>query len=373
MARILVNAVAAKMGGATTYLQNFRHVAAAQREHTFEIHVAPGEPEFHEPHVRQVAAPPRARGGLGRLWYDQWVLQDRARAFSGLISTSNFGTLAVGCPQILLVRNALYFSTLYLDRVRRERPDLLPALLARRAMVAASAAAADWVVFPTTAMLEEAQGCLKLPGGRCRVVPHGFDPHRFLKTDDRATPIELPPSKGPRILMVSHYALHKDFGTLLEGFRLFLKKEPAATLLLTAELEARSAELTSAERRLWRELGEAGRVVDLGTVSYDRIAAPYRWAEVFAFTSLAESFAHPLAEAQAANLPIVASDIPVHREVCGAAGLFFPPGDAPAFASALGRALAKRGSRPRSAGPGTISWSQHLAALCDLFSASRSS
>jgi len=37
----------------------------------------------------------------------------------------------------------------------------------------------------------------------------------------------------------------------------------------------------------------------------------------------AETFAHPVVEAMASKLPVVASDLPVHREICGPAALYF--------------------------------------------------
>lgn len=54
--------------------------------------------------------------------------------------------------------------------------------------------------------------------------------------------------------------------------------------------------------------------------------------------SLWEGFGLPLLEAMASQTPLVASDIPVHREVAGNAALFAAPGDERALADAIERA-----------------------------------
>jgi glycosyltransferase involved in cell wall biosynthesis len=49
-----------------------------------------------------------------------------------------------------------------------------------------------------------------------------------------------------------------------------------------------------------------------------------RACDVYVTPAYAETFAHPLVEAMACGLPIVASDLPVHREICGNAAVYFP-------------------------------------------------
>ena len=65
----------------------------------------------------------------------------------------------------------------------------------------------------------------------------------------------------------------------------------------------------------------------LGRVSDDELVRLYNQAACFVFPSLYEGFGLPPLEAMACGCPVLVSDIPVEREVCGDAALYFNPLD----------------------------------------------
>jgi glycosyltransferase involved in cell wall biosynthesis len=71
-----------------------------------------------------------------------------------------------------------------------------------------------------------------------------------------------------------------------------------------------------------RELGVADRVIELSGLSEAELYGLYAGAKAFVYPSLVEGFGLPLLEAMAAGVPVVASDIPVFREVGGDAAIF---------------------------------------------------
>lgn len=76
------------------------------------------------------------------------------------------------------------------------------------------------------------------------------------------------------------------------------------------------------EEEAKRAMGE--RFVPLTNVAFDKMAAIYGMADVFALASLDETFGLVYLEAQAARLPVVAHDSPVTRHICApAAGARF--------------------------------------------------
>ena len=68
-----------------------------------------------------------------------------------------------------------------------------------------------------------------------------------------------------------------------------------------------------------------GMVTFTGFVSDDLLRSYYQHAEALVFPSLYEGFGLPLVEAMACGCPVVASDLPVHREIAGDAAIFCDP------------------------------------------------
>jgi glycosyltransferase involved in cell wall biosynthesis len=112
-----------------------------------------------------------------------------------------------------------------------------------------------------------------------------------------------------------------------------------------------------------------GAVVTTGYRPEEEVRRIVAGAAVLAFPSSAEGFGLPPLEAFAAGVPVVASDLPVLREVLGddpRRASFVPAGDAAALAEALGRQLTEPdpagAAKERRAWAARYTWSATAAA-----------
>jgi glycosyltransferase involved in cell wall biosynthesis len=111
--------------------------------------------------------------------------------------------------------------------------------------------------------------------------------------------------------------------------------------------------------------------VELGPVAYEQLHHLYTACDLYVTPAYAETFAHPLVEAMASGLPIVASDLPVHKEVCGGAAQYFSRFSPEALAKAVARiaisselaANLSAAGKERSA---EFSWQRHVERLLSL-------
>jgi glycosyltransferase involved in cell wall biosynthesis len=378
MIRLFINGQAASAGGGLTYLRNvIPHLARRPDVETTVLLNSPLSGEFAEfPNVK-VIGNKQDHGASRRFLREQLSLPGliRQSAAQVLLSAGNFALWRSPVPQILLSRNSLYTSSDFYRDVRA-RHDYriwadthLKAWLARRSIMRA-----DLTVAPSAAFAQELS---RWSGRKVVVLHHGFDPEAFT---NHATPLpehvhaQLIQAKDAlRLLFVSHYNYYRNFETLLRAMpilrnRLKLKK---VRLFLTCTLD--SAKNPGAYRAesaslLAHDLRQSGEIVELGTVPYRSLHHLYRACHIYVTPAYAESFAHPLVEAMSSGLPVAASDLPVHREICGDAALYFSrfsPEELAERVLQIGQSpeLAKELSTHGLRRAREFSWSEHVERL----------
>lgn len=143
----------------------------------------------------------------------------------------------------------------------------------------------------------------------------------------------------PRFVLYAGTQLaHKDVPALIRAFR-HVKKELGLRDLVLA-LAGREGRGTPACKAAAQRTGdEPESVIFLGEVTDRDLAYLYDKAACFATASLNEGFGLAPLEALAAGTPVIATDIPAHREVLGDAAHLVPPGNEKALAGALARVL----------------------------------
>jgi glycosyltransferase involved in cell wall biosynthesis len=269
-----------------------------------------------------------------RFWWEQVTLRRWLKRWKAdvLFSTGNFAL--IGCPvrQLLLVANALYFSKIYRDTfmVRHSLRFWVPFEL-RRWLICWSVRQADVVLTPTKAMLDDLRRYVEVPDSKALVNHYGVEP---ILAPPLLSPVYVPegathPRNEVRLLFVSLYAEHKNLSTLLrampmlnsEGannFRLKTTVNPAwknATVTCTYREDLKLA--MRSDTSLWVEF--------VGPLNREEVPELYQSADIFVFPSLTESFGHPMVEAMAHGLPIIAANTPVNREICGEGAVYFSP------------------------------------------------
>jgi glycosyltransferase involved in cell wall biosynthesis len=233
---------------------------------------------------------------------------------------------------------------------------------------------ADCTVAPSAAFAHD----LQLWTGRDVIcIHHGFDRKAFFSDQTPLPPearAKLAATEGSlRLLFVSHYNYYRNFETLIRATALLKKKlhPRRVRLILTCRLSSKEtpgAYHAESAAELVRQLRLNDEVVELSPVSYASLHHLYRACDLYVTPAYAETFAHPLVEAMASGLPVIASNLPVHREICGQAALYFPRFSpellahrvAEASCSTELRAAMQEGGIHRSR---DFSWSRHVDEL----------
>ena len=182
---------------------------------------------------------------------------------------------------------------------------------------------------------------------RVRVIRHGVEQAFFgLRQNGEYAQTLLRDAGVPScryLLAVSTVHPHKNWLRLLDAFQQLVQKGRPEHLVIAGlpgkawdDLER---QLAARNLNSWVHLvGWQPRKVLLGL---------YKFAEALVFPSTFEGYGMPVAEALAAEVPVVCSDIPPLREIADGAALFFDPGSTEQLVEQLDQVLDNAGRRER--------------------------
>jgi len=207
----------------------------------------------------------------------------------------------------------------------------LHAALARWGIARAARSAAA-VITLTEVVREQILRHFALDGACVIAIPPGLEA-------PPQGPLHDPSLAGaPYVLSVGVHKPHKNLDGLLEAMALAFPSGQTR-LVLAGPLSP----LTPALRARAASLGLVHRVVFTGPLEDAQLGPLYRGAAAVALVSFSEGFGLPLAEAMSVRVPIVASDLPVLREVCGRAAIYVAPDSPESIAEGLRSALRQGG------------------------------
>jgi len=199
---------------------------------------------------------------------------------------------------------------------------------------------ADLIVTVSDTVRHEVLEKLRVPEDRVITIHNGVDHTLFRPMPEESREMfrkraKLPETLGKYVLCVGSLEPRKNLTTLLDAW-LSLPERVLNTYKLL--LISNSGWENEAIMKKIRE-GKNSVLLRTDVPTHD-LPYYYSFAEFFVYVSLYEGFGLPPVEAMACGTPVLASDIPVHREVLGDVANYVEPGNTKTMAECLEALLA---------------------------------
>ncbi len=274
--------------------------------------------------ARTRPAPRRAPARLLRRTWTRWgwppaeLLTGRVTTFHGTNFVLPPLARAGGVVTVHDLAYLRYAQTVTGDAAKYA--DLVPAALSRGAHVLAV----------SVAMADEIMAEYSLPAERVTVAHHGIDPtwsQARPAGDSDLVRLGLP---DRYVLFAGNLEPRKNLGLLLRAHHAARQADPSVPRLVLAGPAGWGDRWQGAEP-------DPDDVVIAGYLAEDDLQPVVARATAVCMPSHYEGFGLPVLEALAAGRPVLASNIPAHREIGGGLIELLPPDDPDAWSSALGR------------------------------------
>jgi len=193
-----------------------------------------------------------------------------------------------------------------------------------RSMIPAWASRSRAILTISSSVRDEIVSILKIPAERVAVIQPA------VRDNLRSSPPEHDADVLRKFNLVPGYALsvgiiepRKNLPVLIQAIAKLARNGSAPSLVLAGRPGWGMEQAQQAVRRYSLE----GKVVFTGHVTDEELTALYRRARFLVQPSIYEGFGLPVLEAMTLGCPVIASNIPAHREILGDAGEYFSPSD----------------------------------------------
>ncbi|HWZ94473.1 MAG TPA: glycosyltransferase family 1 protein [Opitutaceae bacterium] len=247
-----------------------------------------------------------------------------------------------------------------------------------RRLMPGSIRRADCVLTVSESVAAEIRRHFPHAAGKLTAIPNGIDADFFRPRPPGAmrTPLHARLNlAGDYVLYLGALMARKNLEVAIRGFNRYLRDPllPASargTKLVLAGMSRSQAH--EASLRALAEKLAPGAVIFAGFIKDEDCLALLQHATVFLAPSRGEGFDLPALEAMACGIPVLGSDIPVHRELLGNDARFFPTDQPERLATELQRLMTHADLRAQLAKQGParaagFTWENAMQSLAELY------
>jgi glycosyltransferase involved in cell wall biosynthesis len=180
-----------------------------------------------------------------------------------------------------------------------------------------------------------------------------------------------PPIDGPYFVCLGTWEPRKNQTLLLAAWERLVERLGRGAAPRLVLIGQRGWDVEHVQRQFERTPALHGVVIEVRRCGDAELAAWLQHARALLFPSLAEGYGMPLVEALAAGVPVIASDLPVFREIAGDLPDYLDPLDTLAWCDTVAAytsegSLRRQRQLARLAGFVAPTWDQHFAAVGSL-------
>ncbi len=237
---------------------------------------------------------------------------------------------------------------------------------------------ADGVLTVSESVASEIRSHFPHATNKLTAIPNGIDADFFRPK----SPVAARAAIHSRLNLAGNYVIYlgalmarKNLEVAIRGFSTYLRDPLLPASARSARLVlagmSRSRKYEAGLRALAEKLAP-GAVVFTGFITDEECLALLQHAMVFLAPSRGEGFDLPALEAMACGIPVLCSDIPVHRELLGNDARFFPTDQPERLAAELHRLMTRPDFRAQLARQGParaagFTWDNAMQRLSELY------